>query len=165
MGSPWFNRQGPGEGEIVESGIYQVPIGSAVHTGYPVKDAGSIASVNNPPYTKYKAVADYDDVDGTERCLGVAENTILESLPHPSLRNIEFRHLSRDVALAKHAVRLMRNKDPSQTTIEDGAEVAPYPGGFQKWGTGMARLGTLQRGPCAYNELGTIAIDVKNVQA
>jgi hypothetical protein len=158
-----FNRQDD-LNDVVESGIYQVPIGSAVHLGYPAKDAGSIVSVDNPPYTRYKAVADYTDTTDVAQVLGVSENTILESLPHPSLRNIEWRHLPRDVTLVKRGVRLMRNKDPAQATVNDSSRVAPTLGGFQKWQTGMQKLGVLKRGPCAYDELGMIAVDIDNVQ-
>ena len=164
MGAPWFNRQDD-LNDVIEDGIYQVPIGSAVHLGFPAKDAGSIVSENSPPYTRYKAVADYTDTTGVAQCLGVSENSILESLPAPQLRNIEWRHLPRDVALVKRGVRLMRNKDPARGTVNDSSRVAPTLGGFQIWQTSMQKLGVLKRGPCAYDELGMIAIDIDNVQS
>jgi len=165
MPSMFMNRRD--ESDIVDSGSYQVSKDKQVRVGYPLKESGSIGgAVLAPPSTKYQLVEEYTDTTSVAACVGISEKQIpkLTGSVGAALRNIEFRHFDRNVSVCKFGVRGVINKDPSQTTANTGSKLAPYPGGFRIWSSGMAELGTLKRGPVVYDAMGEVVVNVLHVQ-
>lgn len=153
-----FNRKDPTD--IVDSGHYQVPWDEELHIGYPLKENGTLEVEDpSPPYTIYQAVSEYSDDTSVAATIGVSEDQIQrgDTIEASALKNIEFRHFRRDVAVCKFGIRAMRNK--SNATVQTGTRVAPYPGGFTIWTTGMAILGVVNRGPIADEAVGEIKVD------
>ena len=156
------------DNDIILSGSYQVATNKEVRRGYPLKESGSLGGGGNrPPNTIYRQVEEYTDTNSLEPCIGLSERQIPKNTGTlaEALRNIEFRGFNRDVDIVQFGVRKCINKDPDETTMNTGAKLAPYPGGFRKWATGMAELGTVKQGPIAYNKDGYIAVKIEYTQS
>jgi hypothetical protein len=161
MGAPWFNRQD--DTDVIESGIYKVESGKQVRFGYPLKLGGTTGTAGVPAYTNFQLVEEYDDATSAETCIGVSDDQIPKGTGTyaEALKNIEFRHYRREVAVVQFGTRMMVNKEGS-TVLKGGEPVAPYPGGFVKWATGKQYLGVVKRGPVKPGSQGMILINTIN---
>jgi len=161
MGAPFFNRQD--EADVIESGSYKVREGKQVRIGFPLKEDGTSGSGSGPVYTDYTYVAEYTDVTSAARCIGVSEDQIPKGTGTvaEALKNIEFRHLRRDVSFCQFGTRMMVNKEES-TVLQTGDPIAPYPGGAVKWASGKQYLGWVKRGPIKPGEKNLMGINLIN---
>ena len=152
--------------DIIESGKYIVDETDSVFIGQPLRYKGSTSGSGAPAYTKYMRVQGYTDTTSVERCLGVSEDQIIlgSGAAFQALRNLEWRWIRRDVAVCLHGDREMINMESGYDAAPNDL-VAPYPGGFVAYQTGMCILGKVKSGPIAFAQRGMIAIDVQYYNA
>lgn len=159
MPSPRGNRKDPSD---ILADTYRVPLTEQARMGYPSRIYGTTSGSGVPAYTKYVLLAEYNDVTSRARCPGVFDDQIplATGTIADALDNIEWRHIDRTVTICQFGVRDMVNRESGYVAVE-GDQLAPFPGGFVHWQTGMAFLGSVNVGPIRFNKRGKVLVDVR----
>jgi hypothetical protein len=164
MGSIRHNRQDAAD--YLKGGLYKLDPTDAIFIGEPVKYSGTSSggAVNGPVYDKIIIVRGYSDTASKERCLGVSDDQIPVKTGNEALHKSqhEWRQGRREVGIVVGGVRDMINKTSGYEALDNDI-VAPYPGGFVRWVTGMTVLGKVKKGPITWNDRGPIVIENRHV--
>ena len=137
-------------------GRYRVPSGVTVEIYTPLKRGTGLVQASSNMMT----CLPYDDDNALTRVIGIS-NKYVPAKAGTDLDLYDLRHFDREIApIIKSDLLEMYNGGAD--TVQDGDTVAPHSDGFQKWSTGMAKLGTYHGWTCATSGRGYVQVNIDN---